>query len=907
MMLMIMVASLMFSMFVLQKYITYQIHSQTHRLLPIVITLAILTQFYEVVEYLTRESKVFSFLEQLLLIQMLYIVIYYIKDVMRIRFRKPTKTVLFVCLILSDLIMFAGYGQKEEIYNFVLYFTVTFYIAFMVYLATKAYLFEDYSKKEHYVNLVLYVALIIPCFGLLWQSRVLEEWGEVIVPVSLSISSGIVYYLIETKRLLDPLTLMKESLFDTSDIAIVLFDEDFYFLEANHAAHVLFPEHSAMITQEHSRILCRDMLKDFIDNPNEPIEYAAKHHEYYRCALQPAIFETKKKGYILTIVNITKQKKETQLMERLKEMAEEQTASKSRFLACMSHDLRSPLHAIIGVSDIMLSQKGLEGRNRSLMRYVKSAGNSLLELVNSILLVSKLKSGKIEMANSPYDLEKLLEDLTDMCIVNLQNRPVNFSITLNSTHPSQFLGDAISVRQMLQNLLANAVKYTEKGEIRCEVTCKEQSGKYRIDCVVSDTGPGMTRRQIACAFEEYVSGNTDGIKEETGLGLYIVKELAHKMGGEAQVESTLGKGTTFHFYIMQEKAPNAAMKLPITFNEDLLLRSQVQGMESIAPNWIYPDARVLVVDDMKVNQEIFKEMLRPWKCQVDIAGNGQEAIAAISQNAYQMVFLDRMMPDMTGIEVAAQVQKIRNVPIILVTADLSEDVNGCYHKYGFNALLLKPVDITLLQDVLETLMPHRYRKRPEATDVTQAMEDIGYENNRKGYRRMLEAFVQEAKPLVTSIAEYAQNNHAMFQTKVHGIKGASLQIGEKALSEFAEEMEMAAKTENYSYIERHMNGFIEELSNAVQEVGNELARMTFQTGTVTPVQEQFSTTEVFEQLEKAFDEYDMVQIEENLRILHTQELDAQEKELLDKVQEAYDNLEYETGAALLNDFKRIKD
>ena len=147
----------------------------------------------------------------------------------------------------------------------------------------------------------------------------------------------------------------------------------------------------------------------------------------------------------------------------------------------------------------------------------------------------------------------------------------------------------------------------------------------------------------------------------------------------------------------------------------------------------------------------------------------------------------------------------------------------------------------------------------------------------------------------------------MFQTKVHGIKGASIQIGENALSESAEVMEMAAKTENYSYIDRHMDGFIEELRNAVQEVSNELARMTIQTGKVTPAQEQRSVEDVFVQLRNGMDTYDMKQIEHALRILHGMELSTAQRDLLDKVQEAYNDLEYETGAALLADFERIKD
>ncbi len=905
-MLLILVAALIISLFVLQTNVTSTTYLKTHKSLPLILGMICFTDFFQIVEYMTRETEVFTFLEKILLIQMLYSLIYYIMDVVRIRFSRKVMIFLSVELILADVAMFLGYSEKGQIYRNVFWGVVICYISIILYLATRAYFFGNYSRREHYVNLMMYLALIIPCACLVWQSRVRREWGEIIVPVSLILTDGIVYYLMKTGQLWDSMTLMKDKLYDTSDIAIVLFDEDYYYLDANHAARKLFPEQLENNAEENNRVLCSKQLQNLLGQPDETLEFVTKE-EYYQCVLQPVMNQNRHKGYILSIVNITKQKKETQLMEKLKELAEEQTASKSRFLACMSHDLRSPLHAIIGVSDIMLSQKELKGRSRSLMRYVKSAGNTLLELVDSILFFSKLESGKLEISNGYYDLERILEELAGMCVVNLNNRPINFQITLKSEHPSQLSGDRICVREMLQNLLANAVKYTEKGEIRCELTCKEQEGKCRIDCRVTDTGHGMNDEQLMHVFDEYASGKNDTVTEGTGLGLYIVKQLAQKQGGDAGAESVLGKGSVFWFYILQDIAPQASMKPPVTFNEDLLLHRQVQGTDGIKPNWIYPDARALVVDDMKVNQEIFRELLRPWKCSVDLAANGRAAIDAVSTGQYQLVFLDRMMPDMTGMEAAAQIQKICSTPLILATANPDEEINGNYQQYGFCRLLTKPVDTILLQNIVESLIPDSFKRPSEEMDTAQVLEGIGYEENRRGYRRTLEAFVQEAQKLMEMISHYADEDYALFRTKVHGIKGAGIQIGETALSELAEVMEMAAQTQNYSYIDSHMDAFLEELNYAIQEVNNELAKMTIQTGIVTPMQEQCSVEDVFTQLKKGMETYDLTQIENALRILQSMELSPEQKGLLDKVQEAYNDLEYETGAALLADFERIKD
>lgn len=901
MILTILVAALLFALFVLQRYIACREHSRTHRLLPLMLGIICITDFYQIVEYLTGEHVVFSFLEELLMLQTHYFLMQYIMDVLKIRFRKEIRIFLFIGLAAADISMILAYRENANAYNMIFWLALASYVVTMFYYTVKAYFVRSYSIKERFVNIALFLAIIIPEVGLLAQHIIDRPWGEVIVPVALCCSCGIVLYLMETQQLADTTTLLIENLYDTSEIAVVLIDQDYYYLDANEAAHRLFAKEFAMIPGKKTRISCKGQLKNLLKNPKEGVEFVARGGAYYQCILQPVIFHNRKKGYILLAVDITKQKQETALMAQLKEMAEEQAVFKSRFMACMSHDLRSPLHAIIGISDIMLGKREVEGRSRSLIRYVKNAGNTLLELVNSILLFSKIEAGKLELNSAPYDLEKILEDLTNMCIVNLQNRPVKVSTVIKTEHPSQFLGDEIRVREMLQNLLANAVKYTEQGEIRCELSCRESTKGYELNCMVADTGRGLGSYQLAHVFDEYSSYGED--KESTGLGLFIVRQLAEMMGGSAAAESNGVQGSIFHFTIYQEAAPASSMRPAATFNEEILLKRHIYGTERVRPNWIYPDARVLIVDDMKVNQEILKERLRPWKVMADTAGSGHKAIEAVQKQSYQLILMDHMMPDMSGIEAEEQIQKINRVPTILITADDSDELDDHYQEYGFQALLHKPIDMALFQDALEILIPDAFRKSPEARDaVQQSMEESGYEGNQRGYRRTLEAFVSEAEPLIGEIMGYAMNNHELFQTKVHGIKGASLQVGQSALGESAEIMEMAAKTDNYAYIDRHIEAFVEELENALGEVRTELSKMKIQTGMVTPSQEKYSSYKVFQNLREGFDKYDMGLIEDNLRILQSMELSQAERKLADKVQEAYSELEYETGAALLAHF-----
>ena len=902
MILLVLVASLVVSLSTIYKYIITGVHSRTQRLLPVVLSLIILTDFYQVVEYLTKEQFVFEILEKLLMVQMLYLLVYYIRDILQIHYSKVTQICLFADLLVANVVIFAKIRNVNE-YDFIFWLVIVCYVSIILYQATRGYFSTNYSRQERRVNLMMYMALEVPSVCLAVRKIVPGEWNETVMPLALSFTCGIIYYLLHTQQLVDTMTLMKENIYDTSDIAVILFDEDYYYLDANEAARDLFPKRLRLVPIKRSKKPYTMLLSRILANPDNSPEFQVNNGDYYQCRLQPVLYKNRQKGYILTFINITKQKHETYLMAQLKEMAEEQTLSKSRFLANMSHELRSPLHAIIGISDIMLAQQDVEGRNRSLMLYVKSAGNTLLELVNSILIFSKLESGKLELAKAPYDLENILEDLTSMCVVNLQNKPVQFSVSLLSVHPSRMLGDGIRVREMLQNLLSNAVKFTEKGEIRCEITCKPEDNGYRISCMVSDTGPGMSKEQILGIFKEYSSYSGEKHLEGTGLGLCIVKQLAELMNGEVSVQSDGKSGSVFSFTIYQEAAPEASLRPAVSFNEGTLMRSRALGVGTIVPHWVYPQAKVLLADDMKVNQEIFKGLVRPWKFSVDTVDSGQEAIDALKTTDYQMIFLDMMMPDMTGAQTAAAIKKEQDVPLVLVTANLSDDTKEFYTDQGFQAFLGKPIDMGQLQNTIENLIPEEYREQYDNTMAELAANNTEeYVGNSRGYRRMLEAFVAEAEQLIDEIPDYAVNDHALFQTKVHGIKGASIQIGKAALSETAEIMEMAAKTDNFTFVDSHIERFTGELRNALEEVKNELARMPIQTDMLTPLQETQTVEVLFTGLKEGFENYDMTKIEDNLHALGTSDLNDKQRQILEKVRAAYEELEYETGAELLKDF-----
>lgn len=355
MILFVLMACLGMSLFVTYTYIITGVHSHTHRLLPLVLGLISLTDLYQIVEYMTKEYFVFEMLEKLLLVQMLFLLVHYVADMLHMNFSKATEIGLFTDIIFADAVIFAKTYDINE-YDFIYWVVVVCYISIILYHATKVFFSKDFSRQERRVNLMLYLALLVPSICLLIRNLAPGDWKETVVPLTLSFSCGIVYYLMHTQQLVDTMTLMKENIYDTSDIAAILFDEDYYYLDANEAARKLFPKELREMPTERSKKPYTGQLENVLNNPDKIAEFTIGDEIYYQCNLQPVVYRNKQKGYILSIVNITKQKRETFLMEQLKEMAEEQTLQKGRFLASMSHELRSPLHTIIGISDIILSQ-----------------------------------------------------------------------------------------------------------------------------------------------------------------------------------------------------------------------------------------------------------------------------------------------------------------------------------------------------------------------------------------------------------------------------------------------------------------------------------------------------------------------------------------------------------------------
>ena len=885
--------------FVLQTYITTGFHAREHRLLPLVLALVALYNFYRIVQAIMGHSRVFEALIDLLVIQMVYALFHYVMDFMHFKIKAWVEALLFFSLLLSDFMMFYDMVH-DNVYQNTFLVSLLGYVLLTLGFSTYARILTPLSQIEGHVNDMLYASIALPGFALLFRvfSRSAED---IVMPIALECTCLIIYYLMMTGQLANVTIAMQEDYYNTSDIACFLFDSKMHFRDANLEAKKLFGESVQAMEEEPDNYRYYSSMLRWSTHPED--EFEKQYGDlYYKCQLQPVFKDDYLRGYILCVIDITHLKQETKLMEQLKREAENQSVLKGKFLASVSHDLRSPLHAIIGGSEILLRRKNLSSESRTMLGYIRNAGNNLLEQVNTILVYSKLEAGKLILHKKEYNFYNLLKEQAHICLMNLNEKPVEFVIRVENEFPEMLIGDESCVRQVIQNLLSNATKFTDRGSVICTIRCsmEQESSIVHVHGSVEDTGIGMSAEQLEQIFGEYVSYSNDRGLEGSGLGLSLVKQMVDLMHGSICASSTEGVGTRIMFDMEQEKT-SSVMLPPTNIDRELLLKKPIYAINDVKPNWVFPGARVLLVDDMEVNRLIFKKLVTPWKLTVDLAASGEEAIQAARLHEYQMIILDQMMPQKSGIETADEISKFCDVPLVLMTADISDATRAEALLHGFIEFLPKPVQLENLRTLLEGCLPVEYREMPP----TDAAADLQGKDREEAlaYVRTLETYCREVQELISRLDEYERTNLDMFRVKVHGIKGISRQIGQDDMGEQAEIMEMAAKTENHVFIRRNLPKFLTQLQSvhdAVEQEYQELERQYADKNKEKTERESISPDariQLWKNLKEAFDGYDLNKIEQFVKKLDETVLTPEESTKLGIAKDACDNLEYEDGSA----------
>ena len=460
--------------------------------------------------------------------------------------------------------------------------------------------------------------------------------------------------------------------------------------------------------------MLEDIVEPVEDLPHVAEEYKARllairGRESYCRLIRSIIYDDFKeiRCEILFLPDMTDAVVSMQRAYESSRIAEKANKAKSNFLANMSHEIRTPMNAIIGMSEIILRNDKTDTEVREQLNVIKSAGDGLLELINDILDISKIESGKYDMINEEYDPASLIAEVSLLIRTRLADTDIELRLSVDPEIPKRLVGDKLRVRQILVNILGNAVKFTKKGSITLSCSCRSLSDDYVLYFDIKDTGIGIRDEDIESIFGVFNQIDTRKNREiqGTGLGLAISRNLALMMNGDITVDSVFGEGSTFHVTLHQKACEGGCIGEETAAQlETFRYVPDSQGEEEETRR--YKGKKILIVDDNLVNLHVTKGLLEPYEMDTDLAKNGREAVEMVKQKEYDLIFMDHMMPELDGVDTTGLIRgldgsRFKNVPIIALTADAVKGTKEMLLKAGMQDYLAKPINKTELRQIFE--------------------------------------------------------------------------------------------------------------------------------------------------------------------------------------------------------------
>jgi signal transduction histidine kinase/CheY-like chemotaxis protein len=538
----------------------------------------------------------------------------------------------------------------------------------------------------------------------------------------------------------------------------------------------------------------------------------------------------------------------------LKQTAETASEAKTNFLANMSHEMRTPLNAIIGLSELELGTEELPEETNNNIEKIYNSGMTLLGIINDLLDISKVESGKFDLIPVEYDIPSLINDTVTLNVVRIGSKPIEFHLHIDENLPTKIMGDELRVKQIFNNLLTNAFKYTESGTVDWYLSCETVGDDMWITSSVTDTGIGIRAEDISKLFTDYNQVDTKSNRrlEGTGLGLSITKRLVELMDGVINVKSEYGKGSAFTVRFRQGAVDSSAIGKETAQNlaDFRYFARRRRKNERLARAYI-PYAAVLVVDDVVTNLDVARGMMKPYGMVIDCVTSGREAVDLIRKEEvkYNAIFMDHMMPDMDGIEAARVIREdigteyARTVPIIALTANAIVGNEEMFLRHGFQAFLAKPIDIMRLDMVINDFVRDKNQERalkmaPSPEESREANREYRllqqrkipglnilkglkrFNGNIESYLAILRSYVKNTPAVLESIRDVSSGALplSLYSVKVHGIKGSSYGISADAAGNMAKELEDAANGSNANYVNFHNGPFIELVETLVGNI-----------------------------------------------------------------------------------------
>lgn len=611
----------------------------------------------------------------------------------------------------------------------------------------------------------------------------------------------------------------------------------------------------------------------------------------------------------------------------MKDSAEAASIAKSQFLANMSHEIRTPINAILGMDEMILR----ESDNAEISNYaanIESSGRNLLQLINDILDISKIESGKLEIVPSNYDLAELISIIVNEMKARANDKAIEVNFEVSPTMPYKYFGDSVRIKQIITNIMTNGIKYTEKGSVTLYVNGIESNGNYIIMISVVDTGIGIKPEDMTNLFEKFTRLDLEKNRtiEGTGLGLAITKQLVDVMGGTIDVQSVYGQGSNFAVSIPQTVVDYE----PIGDFRERYSQSVLER-EKYKESFVAPDAHLLVVDDNDMNIRVIRSLLKKTKVCLDEASSGKTALKLTAANKYDLILMDHLMPIMNGIETFHHIKQDddsinKNTPVIILTANAVSGAKDEYLNEGFSGYLSKPIDGKTLETTIIKFLPEdRYTYIQEEIMLekqadSELLKDLGdklldsdidldvglryLDYNLDNYYDMVDIYVKTADKIAPQLDAYIANNDCdNFRIKIHAVKSSSKNIGAVKLSDEAQRLETAAKNMDLDKIGNNWPSFKKEWFDVVEALRDIRPERPEETIDESDMIDDFDMLcDMVESMKRSLSEYELDAAEEIADKLKNYKMSEEARKLINDAILAMGEFNYDEAIENLTEF-----
>lgn len=568
--------------------------------------------------------------------------------------------------------------------------TIVIYIGIVIYVGVSKLLKAKNNKEKMQILTLISVGVICTACLILFLTGVTLGY-DVTMPAYL-ISTVLLLVAMVRYDLLDPLMIAKETVFDEFADGLLVLDNESKLLYVNSQVVKIYPE----ITEEDNAKIIEE-----IEGLYDEQEKLFASEQVYEIDKKTILNEGVTYGQVYIIKDITQNYRYMTELERQTIIAQKANKAKSDFLAKMSHEIRTPINSVVGMTEMILR----ESQQPKITEYAldaKTSAGTLLSIINDILDTTKIESGKMELYPVEYRNVDLFKMIYNIMHVKADEKNLKFEIRVDKNMPASVIGDDIRIRQVLLNLLSNAVKFTENGSVTLDVSTRSEGDMARIRYTVTDTGIGIQAKDLDRLYSEF--SRVDELRnreiEGTGLGMSIVSGLLKLMDSEIEAESEYGKGSTFSFELLQQVV-DASPVGTIDFEDAHANMNYVYNSSYVAPS-----AKILVVDDNKINRKVFRGLLKATQMDITDVESGRECLELVAKEHFDLIFLDHMMPEMDGIETlhamkAMEDNLCKDTPIIVLTANAVVGAREMYLREGFDEFVAKPFDPSALEALIQ--------------------------------------------------------------------------------------------------------------------------------------------------------------------------------------------------------------